>query len=349
MGIRCQRMPKSAQRLTLLSFGLQYWIGSEMFGPCCEPQKGSRKLGAMRFGTDPLSLSRKLLIAAAVVAAIVAPARSSISSQAVVDSVPLQGMGWLSADGARGQFFGGREQFCCPEYVTGVVERIRANWQPTGDTNWPATVNFTIERDGGIRDITIERSSGDRPFDESALRAVAQTQQVSPLPSDFPRSTLVVHLFVGPAPVKQAATSGRGQGTSSTTNRPSYSGRWTLVPGSVAGHIPALPPPSELDIDVSDRLVTIRRDSAEIQTYRRDGVATDLPGYRTGTLVGDDPALSVMTTRVRPGSETVTFVSDVLAVSGDELLVTRTLRVERPAGNDLGVPQNRWDARYSRK
>jgi TonB family protein len=303
----------------------------------------------MRFWADSLNLSRTLLLAGAALAAMVAPMRASNSNQAAVDSVPLQGVGWLSPAGARGQFFGGREQFCCPEYVTGVIERIRANWQPAGDTSWPATVNFTIERDGGIRDITIERSSGDRPFDESALRAVAQTQQVAPLPGGFPRSTLVVHLFVGPASVEEAASAGRSQRTSSTTNRPSYSGRWTLVTGSIAGHIPGLPPASELDIDVSEQMVTIRRDGAEIQTFRRDGVATDLTGYRRGTLVGDDPALSVMTTRVRPGNETVTLVSDVLAVSGDELLVTRTLRVERPAGNDLGVPQNRWEARYSRK
>lgn len=93
----------------------------------------------------------------------------------------------------------------------------------------------------------------------------------------------------------------------------------------------------------SDAL-TIRRDSAEIQTYRRDGVATDLPGYRKGTLVGDDPALSVMTTRVRPGSETVTFVSDVLAMFGDDLAGLRRppeLRVWKTTGRRSSICSTR--------
>ncbi|MEZ5392407.1 MAG: TonB family protein [Bryobacterales bacterium] len=44
--------------------------------------------------------------------------------------------------------------------------------QVTGDTSKPVVVRFTILRNGGIEDIRVVESSGNRSFDYSAHRAV---------------------------------------------------------------------------------------------------------------------------------------------------------------------------------
>jgi TonB family protein len=258
-------------------------------------------------------------------------------------------MGWLSTDGARGRFYRGVEQFCCAEYVAQAVDRIRLNWQPAGNPHGPATVIFTIGRDGRIADANIEQSSGDIAFDHSAVNAVEQTQQVSALPADFLKPTLTIHLFVGPNSSFGDVPGAREPVSNARPIQVPYAGQWTLIPGSVTGHIPGLPAAAEMEITLSQDLLTITRDRVETQTYRGDGAATDLTGYRKGTLTMDGEVLTLTTTRVRPGSETVTIVRDTLAFSADDLVVTRTLRVERPAGVDLGVPRNRWEARYTRR
>jgi TonB family protein len=265
-------------------------------------------------------------------------------------SVRTQAMGWLSTDGARGRFYGGVEQFCCPEYVTLVVERIRSNWQPLGDARGTTTVRFTVHRDGRISDVETERSSGDAVFDNSAVSAVMQTGQVPELPGDFPNPTLTVHLLAAPSPaLGKASVTSPAQQVASRPTLNTYVGQWILVPGSTAGHIPGLTPAAELAIEVSQDVLTLKHDRVETQTFRRDGGETDLPGYRKGRLTSNDAVLNLATIRVRPGNETVTIVNDIYAAAGDVLVVTRTLRVERPAGLVVETPQNRWDARYIRQ
>jgi len=109
--------------------------------------------------------------------------------------------------GARGQGFGlttgggsgtgsylDVANFCCPEYITDMSERIRSNWNAGADVPGEVVVKFTILRDGRITDSMVEKSSGNPILDLAAQRAVVVTRQLAPLPAAFTNPTLTVHL-----------------------------------------------------------------------------------------------------------------------------------------------------------
>jgi TonB family protein len=113
----------------------------------------------------------------------------------------------IAETGARGQGFGlstgggpgagstlDVADFCCPEYVATMVERIRSVWVWRQGTTGSVLVKFTIQRDGRTTDYAVERSSGSPVLDLAAMRAVAQTRSLPPLPAQFPNPTLTVHL-----------------------------------------------------------------------------------------------------------------------------------------------------------
>jgi TonB family protein len=86
------------------------------------------------------------------------------------------------------------DDFCCPDYLQVIVERIRSNWQPQAGAAGTGTVVFTVQRDGSIVNASTERSAGDAAVDRDALRAVLQTRQLPQLPGAFSKPTLTVHL-----------------------------------------------------------------------------------------------------------------------------------------------------------
>jgi protein TonB len=113
----------------------------------------------------------------------------------------------VAETGARGQGFGlssGGGQgsgsrldvadFCCPDYIVLMVERVRANWNARAEVPGLAIVKFTIQRDGTITGAEVERSSGFTALDIAALRAVVGTRQLTPLPAAYPNPSLGVHL-----------------------------------------------------------------------------------------------------------------------------------------------------------
>ena len=67
--------------------------------------------------------------------------------------------------------------FCCPDYLILMVEKIRGNWNQKVDAVGETIVTFTIQRDGRLTNFTTERSSGYPGLDLNALRAVAYTRQ----------------------------------------------------------------------------------------------------------------------------------------------------------------------------
>lgn len=87
------------------------------------------------------------------------------------------------------------ENFCCPDYIALMVERIRSNWDQSHTTTGVVKVQFTIRRDGSIVNAAVEKSSGLAPLDIAALRAVAVTKTLPPLPDAFPDPTLGLHLY----------------------------------------------------------------------------------------------------------------------------------------------------------
>jgi len=113
----------------------------------------------------------------------------------------------LAETGARGQGFGLSSSsgvgsgsrldvadFCCPDYIVLMVERVRSNWVPRAEVAATAIVKFTIQRDGTITGAEVEQSSGYTALDIAALRAVVGARQLTPLPAAYPNASLGVHL-----------------------------------------------------------------------------------------------------------------------------------------------------------
>jgi TonB family protein len=114
----------------------------------------------------------------------------------------------IAETGARGQGFGlstgggpgtGSSleiigDFCCPGYIATMVDRIRGAWNQNQGSRGVSFVKFTIQRDGRLTDSIVEKPSGSTPLDLAALRAVAVTKSLPPLPNEYPNPTLVVHL-----------------------------------------------------------------------------------------------------------------------------------------------------------
>ena len=84
--------------------------------------------------------------------------------------------------------------FCCPDYLILMSERIQSNWSQQVEVPGTVIVKFTIQRDGSLTDPVVELSSGYSSLDLNALRAIRLTRQLVPLPAAFPNPTLTVHL-----------------------------------------------------------------------------------------------------------------------------------------------------------
>ena len=113
----------------------------------------------------------------------------------------------LAETGARGQGFGLSSSggqgsgsrldvadFCCPDYLVLMVERVRANWVSRAEVPGVTIVKFTIQRDGTVSGAEVEKSSGYTALDIAALRAVIGSRQLPPLPAAYPNATLGLHL-----------------------------------------------------------------------------------------------------------------------------------------------------------
>jgi protein TonB len=113
----------------------------------------------------------------------------------------------VAETGARGQGFGLAQggfgatgsyletaNFCCPEYLAAMDSAIRRNWDSRQRTTARTAMKFTIQRDGTITDIALERSSGYQTLDFLAQRALMLTRQLPPLPGSYPEQSLTVHL-----------------------------------------------------------------------------------------------------------------------------------------------------------
>jgi len=84
-------------------------------------------------------------------------------------------------------------------YIESVKRRIQTNWlQNTIDPAVRAghtaktTVQFTITRDGTVKDITISQPSGNLSMDNSGLRAIMASNPMPALPTDYSGSYVTV-------------------------------------------------------------------------------------------------------------------------------------------------------------
>lgn len=83
--------------------------------------------------------------------------------------------------------------FCCPDYVAEMVNRINQNWNPKQSTG-TTIMRFTIQRDGHITDVSVAQSSGYAMGDYMAQRALLAVNPLPPLPQAYTNPTLVVNL-----------------------------------------------------------------------------------------------------------------------------------------------------------
>ncbi len=84
--------------------------------------------------------------------------------------------------------------FCCPQYLATMQDRILRNWQSRQQSLGTTDVVVVVQRDGTLTDVAVERSSGNAQLDFLATRAVLLTRQLPPLPAEYPNSSLRVHL-----------------------------------------------------------------------------------------------------------------------------------------------------------
>lgn len=114
----------------------------------------------------------------------------------------------LAETGARGRGFGLSSgggagsgiqldvgDFCCPDYLMQMVERIRSNWSPQAEIAGRTGMKFTIQRDGTLTAIEVVEASRYAGHNLVAQRSLVITRQLPPLPAAFPNPTLTVRLW----------------------------------------------------------------------------------------------------------------------------------------------------------
>jgi periplasmic protein TonB len=84
--------------------------------------------------------------------------------------------------------------FCCPDYLETMMTRIQRNWESAQRVSGIVVIKFTIQRNGTITNVEVERGSGYPGLDLTAQRALLNTRQLPELPSAYPNPTLTVHL-----------------------------------------------------------------------------------------------------------------------------------------------------------
>lgn len=85
--------------------------------------------------------------------------------------------------------------FCCPEYLQTMLQLIQKNWNGTQSVAGQSQVKFTIQRDGTLTAVELEKPSGYFALDREAQRAVLVTKRLPPLPRQFSEDHLTVHLI----------------------------------------------------------------------------------------------------------------------------------------------------------
>jgi protein TonB len=105
-----------------------------------------------------------------------------------------QGFGLSSSGGTGGAVQLDVANFCCPEYIEQMVNAVHRNWAQNQGSVGTVMMKFTIQRNGVIDAVQVERASGITALDLASQRALLVTRQLPPLPAQFPNQTLTVHM-----------------------------------------------------------------------------------------------------------------------------------------------------------
>jgi TonB family protein len=103
--------------------------------------------------------------------------------------------GGLSTGGSGTSGYLDVSNFCCPDYLATMIQLVQRNWNAKQQVAGDTLVKYTIQRDGRLTNVEVEKSSGYFALDQTAQRALLVTRQLPPLPPQFTESTLTVHLI----------------------------------------------------------------------------------------------------------------------------------------------------------
>jgi protein TonB len=78
-----------------------------------------------------------------------------------------------------------------------MENKISGQWSPPavaiqGD-GAGTIIQFRVRKDGTIEAVEVEKSSGNRFFDQAAMRAISEAHPLPPLPEDIHEERLTVH------------------------------------------------------------------------------------------------------------------------------------------------------------
>jgi protein TonB len=121
---------------------------------------------------------------------------AQVQSGSAIADTGGRGMGFgLSTGGGGTGGYLDVANFCCPEYLGTMMQLIQRNWNSKQEVAGEAVVKATIQRDGRLTGIEVERSSGYTALDLTAQRALMLTRQIPPLPPAFTEDHLTVHFI----------------------------------------------------------------------------------------------------------------------------------------------------------
>lgn len=126
-------------------------------------------------------------------------AEAPLAAPSILDDAQEGDSEEKTAASKEGQFEGGNIQtdfanFPYPWYITQVRNSMWIEWEkrrPVGVT-MSALVSFAIARDGKIKNMRVEKSSGDDTFDFAASSAVINAGPFAPLPMYYEKDELTV-------------------------------------------------------------------------------------------------------------------------------------------------------------
>ncbi len=106
---------------------------------------------------------------------------------------PGMGFGLTTGGGGTGGYLD-VGNFCCPDYITTMLQLIQQNWSSKQGVAGENMVKFTILRDGRITDVELEKPSGYYALDMTSQRTLLMLRRLPPLPAAFGEDHLTVHL-----------------------------------------------------------------------------------------------------------------------------------------------------------
>jgi TonB family protein len=85
--------------------------------------------------------------------------------------------------------------FCCMAYLNDVVSRLQSKWDAHQPARGNVVVEFTIQRNGDVTDLSVVQHAGEFLLDQASIRPFILLQRkLPPLPAEYKPSTITLRL-----------------------------------------------------------------------------------------------------------------------------------------------------------